>query len=107
MRDKGLIEPEAVTTATVTTILLKKGLRNVWMRGTKPIRGGQSRKVGRAFTLRFVSEMQLTEVAAACKVSLATVKRRLARAEKRFVEAARSNPALTERMARGGRWGES
>ena len=60
-----------------------------------------------AFTLRFVSEMQLTEVAAACKVSLATVKRRLARAEKRFVEAARSNPALTERMARGGRWGES
>jgi regulator of RNase E activity RraA len=45
---------EAVTTATVTTILLKKGLRNVWMRGTKPIRGGQPRKVGRAFTLRFV-----------------------------------------------------
>ncbi len=60
-----------------------------------------------AFTLRFVSEMQLTEVAAACRVSLATVKRRLARAEKRFVEAARSNPALTERMGRGGRWGES
>jgi RNA polymerase sigma-70 factor (ECF subfamily) len=60
-----------------------------------------------AFTLRFVSEMQLTEVAAACRVSLATVKRRLARAEKRFVEAARSNPALTERMARGGRWQES
>jgi RNA polymerase sigma-70 factor, ECF subfamily len=60
-----------------------------------------------AFTLRFVSEMQLTEVAAACKVSLATVKRRLARAEKRFVEAARSNPALNERIARGGRWAES
>jgi RNA polymerase sigma-70 factor, ECF subfamily len=58
-----------------------------------------------AFTLRFVSEMQLTEVAAACRVSLATIKRRLARAEKRFVDAARSNPALTERMARGGRWG--
>jgi regulator of RNase E activity RraA len=45
---------EAVTTATLTTILLKKGLRNVWMRGTRPIRGGQPRKVGRAFTLRFV-----------------------------------------------------
>jgi regulator of RNase E activity RraA len=45
---------EAVTTATLTTILLKKGLRNVWMRGTRPIRGGQARKVGRAFTLRFV-----------------------------------------------------
>jgi regulator of RNase E activity RraA len=45
---------EKVTTATVTTILLKKGLRNVWMRGTRPIRHGQPRKVGRAFTLRFV-----------------------------------------------------
>lgn len=43
-----------VTTATITTILLKKGLRNVWMRGTKPLRSGQPRLVGRAFTLRFV-----------------------------------------------------
>ncbi len=44
----------AVSTATLTTILLKKGLRNVWMRGTKPLRPGQPRLVGRAFTLRFV-----------------------------------------------------
>lgn len=43
-----------VTTATLTTLLLKKGLRNVWMRGTRPIRAGQPRLVGRAFTLRFV-----------------------------------------------------
>ena len=43
-----------VTTATLTTLLLKKGLRNVWMRGTQPLRPGQSRVVGRAFTLRFV-----------------------------------------------------
>jgi regulator of RNase E activity RraA len=43
-----------VTTATLTTILLKKGLRNVWLRGTRPIRSGQPRLVGRAFTLRFV-----------------------------------------------------
>jgi regulator of RNase E activity RraA len=45
---------EAVSTATLTTVLLKKGLRNVWMRGTKPIRPGQPRIVGPAFTLRFV-----------------------------------------------------
>ena len=45
---------QAVSTATLTTILLKKGLRNVWMRGTRPIRPGQPRVVGRAFTLRFV-----------------------------------------------------
>lgn len=43
-----------VSTATITTVLLKKGLRNVWMRGTKPLHPGQNRLVGRAFTLRFV-----------------------------------------------------
>ena len=43
-----------VTTATLTTLLLKKGLRNVWMRGTSPIRTGQTRVAGRAFTLRFI-----------------------------------------------------
>ncbi len=45
---------EAVSTATITTVLLKKGLRNVWVRGAKPIRAGQPRLVGPAFTLRFV-----------------------------------------------------
>jgi regulator of RNase E activity RraA len=44
----------SVTTATLTTLLLKKGLRNVWMRGTQPVRSGQARVVGRAFTLRFI-----------------------------------------------------
>jgi RNA polymerase sigma-70 factor, ECF subfamily len=57
-----------------------------------------------AFALRFVSEMELTEVAAACKVSLATIKRRLARAETRFREEALKNPTLSERMERGRRW---
>src|SRR5512134_2241701 len=45
---------EKVTTATITTLLLKKGLRNVWMRGTRPLNPGQPRLVGKAFTLRFV-----------------------------------------------------
>src|SRR5882724_2310146 len=45
---------DGVSTATITTVLLKKGLRNVWMRGTKPIRSPQPRQIGRAFTLRFV-----------------------------------------------------
>jgi regulator of RNase E activity RraA len=43
-----------VSTATITTVLLKKGLRNVWLRGPKPLRPGQKRLVGRAFTMRFV-----------------------------------------------------
>ncbi len=54
------LTPEAIailsqiTTATLTTLLLKKGLRNVWLRGPKPLRPGLPRTVGRAFTLRFV-----------------------------------------------------
>jgi len=43
-----------VTTATLTTILLKKGLRNVWIRGAFPLAAGQARLVGRAFTVRFI-----------------------------------------------------
>lgn len=54
-KDAKIIEiMSQVTTATLTTILLKKGLRNVWLRGTKPLKPGQKRLVGRAFTLRFV-----------------------------------------------------
>src|ERR1700742_4920936 len=54
------LAPEAIktlskiTTATITTVLLKKGLRNVWMRGARPLKPGQPRLVGPAFTLRFV-----------------------------------------------------
>jgi RNA polymerase sigma-70 factor, ECF subfamily len=47
-----------------------------------------------AFTLRFMSELELTEVAHACGVSLATIKRRLARAEARIREAAAGDPLL-------------
>ncbi len=45
---------QEISTATLTTVLLKKGLRNVWLRGTQPLRPGQARLVGPAFTLRFV-----------------------------------------------------
>jgi regulator of RNase E activity RraA len=45
---------KTVSTATITTVLLKKGLRNVWLRGTRPLRPGLPRLVGPAFTLRFV-----------------------------------------------------
>src|SRR6201992_1237861 len=54
------LSPEAVatlsrvTTATISTVLLETCLRNVWMRGSRPLRPGQPRLVGQAFTLRFV-----------------------------------------------------
>lgn len=47
-----------VATGTLTTVLLKKGLRNVWLRGTAPLAPGLPRVVGRAFTLRFVSSRE-------------------------------------------------
>ena len=45
---------ESISTATLTTVLLKKGLRNVWLRGAFPKQPDQKRVVGTAFTLRFV-----------------------------------------------------
>ncbi len=43
-----------VTTATITTMLLKKGIRRCWMNGPKPLVPNGERVVGPAFTLRFV-----------------------------------------------------
>jgi regulator of RNase E activity RraA len=47
---------EKITTATLTTVLLKKGLRSVWMRGAAPFTPATQGKrlVGEAFTLRFI-----------------------------------------------------
>jgi len=44
----------AVSSATVSTVLLKKGLRNVWIRGTRPLSPGQGKRIGPAFTMRFL-----------------------------------------------------
>src|ERR1700693_6170104 len=43
----------AISTATLTTVLLKKGIRQSFLRGPKPLVEGH-RIVGEAFTLRFV-----------------------------------------------------
>jgi regulator of RNase E activity RraA len=45
----------AISTATITTILLKKGVRRCWMNGPMPLFNADGRRiVGPAFTLRFV-----------------------------------------------------
>ncbi|PJX55976.1 MULTISPECIES: ribonuclease activity regulator RraA [unclassified Klebsiella] len=44
----------AVTTASLTSVLFKKGLRNVWVCRARPLDVGQQRVVGRAFTMRFI-----------------------------------------------------
>jgi regulator of RNase E activity RraA len=46
---------ENITTATITTMLLKKGIRRCWMSGPMPFSGTSGKRiVGPAFTLRFV-----------------------------------------------------
>ena len=44
-----------ISTATITTVLLKKGLRRIAMVGPKPLAAAKGRRIaGRAFTLRFI-----------------------------------------------------
>jgi len=57
-----------------------------------------------AFALRFIEGMELAEVAAACRVSLSTAKRRLQRAERRFIDRAHRRPELGDWLERGERW---
>jgi regulator of RNase E activity RraA len=49
---------QGLTTATITSVLVKKGLRNVWIRGTRSIHDAPARLVGIAFTLRFIPERE-------------------------------------------------
>jgi len=42
------------STATLSTVLFKHGVRTAWMRGPRPLRSGLPRVAGPAFTLRFV-----------------------------------------------------
>jgi RNA polymerase sigma-70 factor (ECF subfamily) len=54
-----------------------------------------------AFALRVMEGMELLEVAEACRVSLATAKRRIARAQRRFAELVARDPWLREHAPRG------
>jgi len=57
-----------------------------------------------AFVLRFVDGITLPDAAEACQTSLATLKRRLARAERRFLDAASVRPLLDRWLEKGERW---
>ena len=59
------------------------------------------------FVLRHFHGARLAEAAEACETSLATVKRRLARAEARFLEAVRRQPGLAQWLEEGTRWTEN
>jgi len=56
------------------------------------------------FALRFIDGMELKEIAEVTQSSVSTIKRRLARAERRFLRKAENDAALRERLARSDRW---
>lgn len=59
-----------------------------------------------AFALRFMDGMGLNEIVEIMGISSGTVKRRLARAQERFVRAAEHDPWLRERVQQSQRWGQ-
>lgn len=44
----------SISTATVATCLFKKGLKNQFIQGAKPLKSGKQTMVGEAFTLRYI-----------------------------------------------------
>jgi RNA polymerase sigma-70 factor (ECF subfamily) len=56
------------------------------------------------FALRYIDGMDLAEVATAVSVSVATVKRRLRRSEKRFLRSACKHPLLEGWVGESSRW---
>ena len=60
-----------------------------------------------AFALRFIDGMSLGEIVEVMGVSVGTVKRRLTRAQQRFVREAERDPMLRELVENSQRWGQS
>ncbi len=56
------------------------------------------------FALRYIDGMELERIAEIREVSLATIKRRLSRAEQRFSHAAQRDSVLRPWLEEGGRW---
>lgn len=60
LADTSALEPgtlallATVSTATITTQLLKRGLRNTFLHGLRPLNRGSARVAGPAFTLRYI-----------------------------------------------------
>lgn len=56
------------------------------------------------FTLRYLEEMQISEIANACGYSVRTAKRRLAQCERRFKTMAQSDPEIAGYLEASDKW---
>lgn len=74
------------------------------LRATYAVLDTLSADLRTAFALRHVDAMELADIAQACGVSLATIKRRLERAEAAFGARARKHPELQAWSEEGTRW---
>ncbi|SAK94180.1 transferase [Caballeronia temeraria] len=54
LTDENRARLRGVSTATLTTALFKRGLRNVCIQGVLPVNSAAARMVGEAFTLRYI-----------------------------------------------------
>ncbi|MCB1742941.1 MAG: ribonuclease activity regulator RraA, partial [Gammaproteobacteria bacterium] len=54
LSDEARQKLEVVSTATITTQLFKRGLRNLFLQGVKPVTGHERNLVGPAYTLRYI-----------------------------------------------------
>lgn len=129
VRDAGSLEGwvVVVTINTVRSEIRRRRIRRLWLRSAPeaidraeaPAPVHEARELLRrtyavlaglpaneriAFTLRFIDEQPLTEVAAACGCSLATIKRRLVAARARFRRLADRDPALAEVLRGSEKW---
>jgi RNA polymerase sigma-70 factor (ECF subfamily) len=129
VRDTGSLEGwvVVVTINTVRSEIRRRRIRRLWLRSqpeaidraeapepmhearellrrTYAVLAGLPANERIAFTLRFIDEQPLTEVAAACGCSLATIKRRLVAARARFRRLADRDPALAEVLRGSEKW---
>ena len=54
LSDKAREALKNVSTATLTTVLFKRGLRNAYIQGVAPLNPDSANMVGEAFTLRYI-----------------------------------------------------
>jgi RNA polymerase sigma-70 factor, ECF subfamily len=74
------------------------------LRATYAVLDAMDADLRTAFALRHIDGMELADVASACGVSLATIKRRLNKAEASFAARARRDAVLRTWTEEGGRW---